>query len=254
MKRRILVFLSLVVVLGIGGFWLTGKGPVEAQSTPQASHSLQAINDRARAARTGSLSDAEDYVAEIIRVAGFEGELNGFTATAIKDGVGRAESRYRQGQAAGIPEAKIVRTVNGLARKFNLPDYVRTSNYEVRGLRLGLLPNFPQIITQKNQGMQPVSTGAQIDSQMSPAEAVFVLAMMLQQKLANPEYQLRHSERLNRWAETHNHGAPPSTSPHPAQNRSREIRDALRAAAARASMSDALSLTNLTLNTLGIEQ
>lgn len=254
MKRRILVFLSLVVVIGIGGFWLTGKGPVEAQSSPQGAHPLKAINDKARAARAGSISDAEDYVAEIIRVAGFEGELNGFTATAIKDRVGRAESRYRQGQAAGIPEAKIVRTVNGLARKFDLPDYVRTSNYEVRRLRLGLLPNFPQIITQETQGVLPVSVGAQIDSQMSPAEAVFVLAMMLQQKMVNTEYQLRHSERLDRWAETHNHSAPQSNSPHPAQNRSREIREALTRAASSASMSDSLSLSNLTLNTLGIEQ
>jgi hypothetical protein len=256
MKKRILFFLSLSLVVGSGAgwFWLSEKDSVEAQSSPQAAHPLQAINDKARVARAGGISDAEEYIGEIIRVAGLEGELAGFTASAIKNRVGRAESSYRQGQAAGIPEAKIVRTVNGLARKFDLPDYVRTSNYEVRRLRLGLLPNFPQIITQKTQGMQPVSAGAQIDSQMSPAEAVFVLAMMLQQKLANPEYQLRHSERLNRWAETHNHGAPPSSSPHPAQNRSREIREALRTAAGSASMSDALNLSRLTLNTLGVEQ
>lgn len=256
MKKRILFFLSLSLVasLGIGWLWLAEKDSVEAQSNPPAAHPLEAINQKAKLARNGNVPDAEEYVREIISVAGFEGELGGFTSTAIKDRVGRAESRYRQGQATGIPEAKIVRTVNGLVRKFNLPDYTKTSNYEVRRLRLGLLPNFPQLINQRNQGAQPVSNGSQIDSQMSPAEAVFVLAMMLQQKLANPEYQVTHAERMNRWAATHNHRAGQSNPPNTAQNRSRQIKEALNRAAASASMSDALQLSNLTLNTLGIEQ
>ena len=255
MKKRILFFmsLSLAASLGIGWLWHTEHGSVEAQSNT-SQHPLQAINQLSKLARNGNTPDAEEYVSEIISVAGFESELRGFTSTVIKDRVGRAESRYRQGQAAGIPEAKIVRTVNGLVKQFSLPSYVKTSNYEVRRLRLGLLPSFPQVITQTNPAGLSVSIGSQIDSQMSPAEAVFVLAMMLQQKLANPEYQVTHAERVNRWADTHSHGAGQSNSPNTDQNRSREIREALNRAAASTSMSDALQLSNLTLNTLGIGQ
>jgi hypothetical protein len=256
MKKRILFFLSLSMIagIGIGWIWLTEKRSVEAQTNPETPHPFHAINLKARNARTGSLQETEEYVGEIITVAGLEHELQGFTSTAVAERVARAEVRFRQGQSSGIHEAKIVRTVNGLARRFSLPAYVKTSPYEVKRLRLGLLPNFPQIITQKNQGMQPVFAGGQIDSQMSPAEAIFVLAMMLQQKLANPEYQLTHAELVNRWAETHSHGSPQNITPHPAQNRSREVREALRAAASSTSLSDALQLSNLTLNTLGIEQ
>lgn len=256
MKRRILFFLYFSLALGVnlGLFWLTNRKPVVAQNNSRAGHPLASVNSKAKIARDGNQTNAEAYVGEIIAVSGLENELRGFTSNSIKDRVGRAESRYRLGESPGIPEAKIVRTVNGLARKLNMPGYVRTSEYEVRRLRLGLLPNFPQVISQKNQGSQPVDAGSQIDPQMSPAEAVFVLSMMMQQKLANPEYQLTRTELLNRWTETHNHGAEPSGNSHPAQNRSREVRDALKQAARSMSMSTALQLSNMTLNTLGIEQ
>jgi hypothetical protein len=254
MKKILFLFsLGLVASLGLGWLCLSDSALVGAQSNPQPPHPLEAINQKAKIARTGNVADAEDYVREVIKVAGFENELQGFTLTAIKDRVGRAESRYRQGHAPGVPEAKIVRTVNGLVRKFSLPAYAKTYNHEVRRLRLGLLQNFPQVIAQKSQSTQPPSAGAAIDSQMSPAEAVFVLAMMLQQKLANPEFQLTYTEQVDRWAQAHNHS--PQNNPHATdQDRGREIREALNRAAASASMSDALQLSNLTLNTLGIEQ
>jgi len=256
MKKKIMFFLSLSLVAGLGmsWLWLFEKDLVEAQNGPTEAHPLAAINQKAKAARSGNLPDAEEYIGELIKVAGFENELQGFTSTAIKNRVGRAESRYRLGQEEGIPEAKIVRTVNGLVKKFNLPRYSRTNLYEVRRLRLGLLPNFPQIITQKKQGVQSVFVGAQIDSQMSPAEAVFVLAMMLQQKMVNPEFQLTHTERVNRWAGSHNHVGGQSNSPNPDQNRSREIKEALSLAVASTSTSDALQMSGITLNTLGIKQ
>lgn len=256
MKKRTLFFLSLSLVasLGIGWLWLTENDSVEAQSNPPTVHPLEEINRKAKLARNGSQSDAEEYVRDIISISGFAGELSGFTSTAVKVRVGRSESRYRQGLAAGIPEGKIVRTVNGLVRKFNLPDFTKTSAYEVRRLRLGLILGFPQIITQKSQGSSPVSVGSQIDAQMSPAEAVFVLAMMLQQKLANPEFQMTRTERVSRWSAAHSHSAGPNNSVNLSQTRSREIEIALQQAAASTSMSDALHLSGVTLNTLGIEQ
>lgn len=256
MKKRTLFFLSLSVVLSLGIAWLllTDKGSVKAQDNPPPANPLDAINQKAKVARNGSRQDAEEYVNEIIRIAGFAGELNGFTSSTIKDRVGRSELRYRQGLVAGIPETRIVRTVNGLVNQFNLPNYAQTSDYEVRKLRLGLLPSFPQVISQKSQGTQPLSNGSNLDSQMSPAEAVFVLAMMLQQKLANPEFQVTHAERRIRWASEHSHGGEPDNSIHTSQGRTVEIKDSLRRAASSTSMSDALHLSGMTLNTLGIEK
>lgn len=256
MKKRILFFLSLslVVGLGISWLWLTEKGSIEAQDNPPDATPFEVINQKAKLARNGTQPAAEDEVSEIISVAGFESELRGFTSIEIKDRVGRSESHYRQGITAGIPEAKIVRTVNGLVKLFNLPEYVKTSDYEVRKLRLGLLPSFPQVITQKNHATQALSRGSQIDSQMSPAEAVFVLAMMLQQKLTNPEFQMTQSERRSRWTSAHSHSVTQNNPTYTAQTRTQEIKEALRRAALSTSMSDALRLSEITLNTLGIEQ
>lgn len=255
MKKKLLVLLSLSLLAWLGLGWpLAENDSAEAHDNSQATHPLEAINQMAKNARSGNLSDAEEFVGEIIKVTGFENELRGFTSTAIKDRVGRAESRYRQGQSLGIPESKIVRTVNGLVRKFELPPYTKTNNYEVRMLRLGLLPSFPQIISQPNQGIRPVSVGGEMDSQMSPAEAFFMLAMMLRQKLVNPDYQLTYQERVASWAETHKHVAEQDIASDPSQVRSDQIRDSLKRAVSSASVTDALQLSEITLNTLGIEQ
>ena len=253
MKRKILLVssLSLLAVLSIGLFWLTPKDVAQAENVP---HPLESINQKAKDARDGNLTDAKDLVGEVIRVAGFEGELAGFATTAIKERVGNAESRYRLGQTAGVPEAKIVRTINGLARRLNLPAFARTNQYEVRKLRLELLPNFPELITQKTQGLQPIAVGAGLEPQMSPAEAFLIFSLMVQQKLNNREYQMTRAERTSRWNEKHHHqpGQTPSLNPFP--NRNREMKEAIRQGIASASNSDVMQLSDVTLNTLGIEQ
>jgi len=255
MKRKVLLFLSLsiAVSVAISLFWLTKDVPVTAQSVPTQQNPFDPINQKARQARSGDLIDAQDYVTEIVKASGFESELRGLTADAIKIRAGVAESHYRQGLTVGIPESKVVRTVNGLVKKFNLPDFTKTSNYEVRRLRVGLLPSFPQVISQRNAGVQSRGDSA-VEPLMSPGEALFVLGMMLQQKLANPEYQLTHSERLAHWAQSHSHGPNDGGSPAMNEGRIREMRGALNQAAGSTSIPDALQLSNLVLNTLGIER
>jgi len=258
MKKSILFLsLGLMIVLGVGLLWLSKGNTTQAESASNSLHPFDAINQKAKNARAGNRADAEELVGEVIHISDTENVLGGFTASSIKERVGRNESRYRLGQAQGIPEGKIVRTINGLAKKLNLPDYARTNSYEVRKLRLSLLPNFPQLINQKTQGSQPSTVGTKLDPQMSPAEAVFVLAMMIQQKMVNDEYQLTNSERLSKWKEAHNHHPKKpkkDDSQNPASNRNSEMRRALEIGANSTSISDALQLSNITLNTLGIEQ
>ncbi len=256
MNKRFLIFfgLSLTITFGLGGIWLIKDRSVSAYTNPEPTHPFVEVNALALASRSGSVEDSKELVGEIIKVAGFDSELRGFTASSIKDRVGRAENNFQQGNSGGVSEAKVVRTLNGLVRKFNLPAYVRTDIYEVRKLRLNLLSQFPQIINQKNQPRQPISVSTNLDATMSPAESVFVLGLLIQQKLANPEYQQTYSERISRWTETHNHSPGRNGPSNPAPNRSREIRDALNSAASATSISDALQLSAMTLNTLGIDQ
>lgn len=246
--------LSLFVAIALGGFWMMKNGSVSANTNPESTHPFVEVNALALASRSGSVEDSKELIGEIIKVAGFDSELRGFTASSIRDRVGRAENNFQLGNSSGIPEAKVVRTLNGLVRKFNLPAYVRTDIYEVRKLRLSLLSQFPQIINQKNQPRQPISISTNLDTTMSPAESVFVLGLLIQQKLANPEYQQTYSERISRWTETHNHSPGRNGTSNPAPNRSREIREALSRAASTTPISDALQLSTITLNTMGIDQ
>lgn len=256
MKRKMLyvVCLSLIAILGIGLFWLSQNEVAEAQTNSETPHPLAAINQKAKDARTGDQTAAEDLVDEMIRVAAFETELDGFTTDGVKERVAKAESRYRQGLTTGIPAVNIAQTINGLAYNLNLPKYAKTNVNEVTRLRMMLLPNFPQIITRNTESKQAATVGAKLDSNMSPAEGFFVLMMMFQQKLYNPEYQLTSSERLSLWNELHNHRPGQATSSNLPENRDDEMRVALQSAGESMSVSEALNLSDLTLNTLGIEQ
>lgn len=258
MKRPILFLsLGLILSLGIGLLWLSKGNTVQADNSSNSTHPLTAINQKAKNARTGNQAAAKELVGEMIRVSGITNELDGFSTDSVSERVGRNESRYRLGQADGIPEGKIVRTVNGLAKKLNLPDYARTNSYEVRKLRLSLLPNFPELINQKTQSSQPAVVGTKLDSQMSPAEAVFVLTMMMQQKMVNEEYQVTNSERLSKWNDSHNHNPKKpkeDKSQNSASSRSDEMRGALENGVDSIPTFDALQLADITLNTLGIEQ
>lgn len=256
MKRKMLIILSLslFVILGIGLFWLSENKVAEAQTNTDAPHPFKVLNQKAKDARRGDLTAAKELIGETISLSGYEDELRGSTADMIKDRVGKADSRYQQSQAAGVSEARVAQTINGLAKKLNLPKYAKTNVYEVRKLRIALLPSFPQFINQKTQSMQPVRAGAKLDSQMSPTEAIFVTQMMMQQKLSNDEYQVTDAERLKDWKETHNHHLNHGKSQNQKQDRSREMREALDKGVNSMSMMDTMQISTLILNTLAIEK
>ena len=255
MNRSILLFsLSVFVCLGIG-FLCFSKGiTVQAGDEQNPPHPFKILNQKAKDARTGDLAAAKELVGETISLSGYENELRGSTGDMIEDRVGKAEIRYQESQTEGISEARVAQTINGLVKKLNLPKYAKTSIYEVRKLRLSLLPTFPQFINQKTQSMQPIQKGAKFDSQMSPAEAVFVTQMMMQQKLSNDEYQVTDAERLKDWKETHNHHPNHIKSQNQAKDRSREMREALDKGVNSMSMMDTMQISTLILNTLGIEK
>jgi hypothetical protein len=247
-KRFIfLMSLSLLVLGGLSLFLLSTKTKVEAQ---QIENPFDSINNKAKLARNGEATATGDFVNEIFCVSGFDTQLAGLTGSSMKNRIKRAEIRYRLGQSDGIPEMKIVRTINGLAKKLNLPNYAKTDIYEVRKLRLSLLSDFPQVVMSSTQATY---TSAEPNSKMSPAEATFILSMMLQQKLTNPEYQVTRTERTNNWAAKHNHQIPQNNLT-TVGTRSRELSDSINRGGMALTASDLTQMPNLTLNTLGIEQ
>jgi hypothetical protein len=102
--------------------------------------------------------------------------------------------------------------VNGLAMKFKAPEYAKTSQYEVRRLRMSALPLMPNFIAKERSAKaeghsveesQAKQIGSSINPKMSPMEAAFIMVLLLKQKVSNPDYQVTQAERASKWVEQH---------------------------------------------------
>jgi len=257
MKKKYLFTLSLLSILGLvfGAFWWSNSVPAQAEKQLEAKNSIEMVNSKAKNSRGGDLEAAKELVGEIITGSGFEAELRGFTSNSIKERVGNAESLYQTGQIEGISEANVARTINGLAIKLNLPEFAKTDSYEIRKLRISLVPSYPELIGKKPNGTQPIFAGQSFESKMSPAESILVLTMMMHQKMGNKDYQLTKQERMLLWEQKYYKGGNSKNQTsleEITKNRSKELNNAIQQGAKRMSTPDALQLSTLILNTLGV--
>jgi hypothetical protein len=190
---------ALPVLLGCvlsGALWSISNSPVRGQSQSSA-HDAQSLNplirlnEKARAAENGSEAAIRELADEIFSIFNFDQAPAGMD-DAIKERLVRAEINYRNGHGQGIAEANIVRMVNLLAAKLGAPAYTRTNAFEVRRLQLGVLPYLPNLLAQSRAKDKP--HGAPINATLSPLEATYVAASLIQQKRYNAEYQLTQTE------------------------------------------------------------
>ena len=250
MNKRFIFLMSLsLLVLGVLSlFLLSTKTKVEAQ---QIENPFDSINNKAKLGKSGNTTANNELLTNVFRISGFDTQLVGFTANTMKDRIIRSESKYRVGNSQGIAEIQIVRTVNGLAKKLDLPEFAKTDLYEVRKLRMSLLADFPQLVMTNN--MQ-TSTFADPNLKMSPTEATFILLMLLRQKLNNPEYQVTSKERLDSWNAKHNHRALKNNNAEVNEKRSQQLSKAINQGGMKLSASELTQLPTLALNTLGIDE
>jgi len=122
--------------------------------------------------------------------------------TALVDQLSAAENRHRQQRSDRISEAALVTQVNEICRELGLPKYSKTSQKQIRYLRLSLMFRVPSLIGRDARG-----EGENISPFMSPVEAVLVALMLAEQKMNNPDYQFepkewnqkRYERDLQRW-------------------------------------------------------
>lgn len=180
---------------------------------------------------------------------------------AIKDRLVRAEINYRQGRGQGIAEAKVVQMVNLLAHKLGAPAYTRTNAFEVRRLQLGILPYLPDLLARPRAGdaSRVRTRGTSINATLSPLEATYVAASLIQQKRYNEDYQLTHAE----WVALHGGKRKDKANEKFRQQmkdrrkdsrRADEIERALANGFTAMSPAEILSLPEKLLDTLGVER
>jgi hypothetical protein len=173
------------------------------------------------------------------------------SAASIKDRIVAAELAYQDGKTAGIPPARLVATVNQLARQFNAPAYAYTDLAEVGRLRIRMLTLYPSLI-----GRGPAATRNDLqphfEKNMAPIEAFHVVATLVHQKIFNPRFQMsakeRRAGRVSMIARTRVLGPPAAAS----QLRTQEMLAKIGSRAATMSFRDVLSQSEQALDTLGI--
>lgn len=107
----------------------------------------------------------------------------------IKQRIANAEVAYRQGQSSGVQTADLVNAFNGLADKFGLPDYAKTSVVQIRYLRTSMALGFPQFMGE-GLSRPGAKVGDPISDAMSPTQAAHLAQVLADQKLWNPDYQV----------------------------------------------------------------
>jgi len=146
----------------------------------------------ATAAKTNDYRDTQSLVDEVLRFQ---------HAFRIPDAVrpylsGRlTEAQYSHVTAAraGVREKDLSRIFNTLVEKFGLPSYAFTSELQVHAIRMSLILSEP---TFMGAGVTTgrMKIGDRINDRLSPLQAMHLLAVLADQKLLNPTFQVEPSE------------------------------------------------------------
>ena len=160
---------------------------------------LDSIDEKALQAKDNDETAVRALADEVFNTSDFAA-LPVETRESMKDRVLRAELSYRK-DGAGVDEETVVQVVNEYVNKFGAPEYAKTSTLQVRYLRATLVRGYPNFIAQplpgEREGLDQ-EVGTSINSMMSPLEAAYVTAVLLQQKMLNEEYQKTPQE----WADS----------------------------------------------------
>jgi hypothetical protein len=269
MKTFLVATLALLILCSAGGILIRVNSPARAQSSRDSGEANTMTDDfidqKAHQAKGNDEAAVRELADEVFATAYFV-EIPSDYREAMKERVVRDELKYRNGKS-GVSEEKVVLTVNHLARKFNAPDFAKTSAAQVRALRVRLKLGYPNFIAQETReekkGLKK-KVGDTINPEMSPLEAAFVTGVLVQQKMLNADFQhepqvweekLRKGQ-LKQWEAGANPDAQTeSRLIHSKGNAKRNaMRRAVSESASKMTISELMSLPDETLDTLGIER
>lgn len=209
--RRAITMLFVLGLLGAASFWFVRSTRSQRDASREAVEwkPYAAIEAKASAAKVSRGADEQQRLVRELTDAVMEdiagnlavdsrGAVAGMLLKPYKQRLMQAEVKYRSGQRQGISEANIVRLFDELVDRFEAPPYARTSEDEIRQLRLGLTHYLPDFIAQE----KPAQTGSTeskpvVDPMMSPLEAAFVTALLASQKQHNEMCMLTRDERAD---------------------------------------------------------
>lgn len=202
--KKYIAFTILLATFVVTGILLFFGEFVEGQ-TQQPKDFFGDLNNKSRLANPNNDASINSLVDETFNFMIIDPSS---VPSQIKERIARTEKKYRNNQRSGIPEVKVVQALNGLATRFNAPEYARTNEMEVRDLRMSMMTHLPQFVgvfreseANRNNSVNPI-----INQNLSPTEAVLMMLMMIQQKETNPFYQMTDAEKSASWQQLHDKG------------------------------------------------
>jgi hypothetical protein len=230
------IYIRLVVAILFGELSLLAQ-MASPPASPNAKLPFYNIQRLSRSAIVGDQSSRSALFDEIGGAVGISRE--DVAALRIKARVLEAEQNVDKGSQLRVPDENVARTVNDIVIRLKLPNFCRTNVREVRLLRSRLHVQAPGITSLDRTG--------NIAPSMRPLEAVLVTAVLIRQKVYNPDFQkVEDNLQPGQYAVSVSGQSCRRKTP-PATDRSRDVLDSL----PRASV-DWVSLANAALEQLGI--
>jgi hypothetical protein len=256
MRKQTKVFLTLLVVItAVAVNWLI-SAPVAKSKSKFVPGSLEA---KARKAKGGDEEAIRDLTDQVFYDYGQM--LPAEVQNEVKDRVVRAEIEYKKNGKGGVKEMHVADAVNFLAEKFNAPDFVKTDPLQVKVLRARVRLEAPSFIApdpEEKKGLKK-RLGEPMNPEVSPLEATYLMLAMFNQKALNDDFQQSprdfaiKSRRKPTWEAERGSFSIVVNDPRNIE-KCRAVFHAAADGMKHMRITDALSLSNDTLNKLGLKK
>jgi hypothetical protein len=257
MKRIRLIASLLGVSLLVPVIWVASAQDVRSvrHASQRPEGRWDKVNHAAQNVRNGDRRAIQNLVDQVFLANGLDGYIAA-SASSVKERLVSAEVDFQNGTGEGIDTEKVATSVNQLVGSLKLPAYAATNADEVKKVRMRMLTIYPGMIGRGSAAKRN-NSGPSFEARMSPVEAFHVAAILVQQKVFNPEFQLTPAERqkISRQSQTGrqlNRAAVTANSIAPNGERTRQMVAAIRAAGRVMSFRDMLDQSELSLDLLGI--
>ena len=111
-------------------------------------------------------------------------------AAVVKQRIIDAQTAYLGGKATGVTDGAVVDAINMLVTTFQTPEYGMVSLLEVQFVRGRLASTMPMLFRPVNPDLKI----GEPNVPMSPVQALFVMSVLIDQKIQNGGFQLSPTE------------------------------------------------------------
>src|SRR5205823_8380003 len=153
----------------------------------------KAIDEKARAVVPSDSSTVHGLADAVFDYPHVLGRMPTDMENAVKARLVRAEVEFLQGKRLGVREQDLVVFVNQLSNKLRLPDFSRTSNKQVRALRMKIALASP-LFMGRGMADGDMKIGDSISDELSPLQAVHLIGVLIDQKFLDPNFQVSPEE------------------------------------------------------------